>query len=271
MDPVKRILLCLVAAMALAGCSESTEPEDSGNFTNGELYAEMEAVAAETGEVTVVARLSTGGTAMRLNNGDRFLASIGPLGDVTSGGGIFEQTATYAENVEAMKERSHVTWNLLFVQTDGEPEYFAAMPRPGAGETLHVSLRRDANTSINDTRVPLPEPFGITAPLPGGLADVNVPLTLSWQPAGTTLSMELEMAASCDDGKGYAAWRLVDGDPGSAEIDLLNDLFGGVVPGVPCTLGLAVSRVRYGTVSPGFGAGGLVRGVQRRTVTLRML
>lgn len=268
---MKILLFCLAAAAALAGCSEPVEPENSGDYTNGELYAEMEAVAVETGDVTVVARLSTGGTAMRLTDGDKFLASIGPLGDVTSGGGIFEQTASYAENVQEMKRRSHVVWNLLFVQTDSHPEYFAAMPRPGAGETLYVSLRRAVGSSIDDTSVPLPQAFGITAPLPGELADINVPLILSWQPAGTALSMELEMAASCDDGTGYAALRLVDGDPGNMEIDLLNDLFGGKDPGVPCTLGLAVSRVRYGTVSPGFGAGGLVRGVQRRTVTLRML
>jgi hypothetical protein len=138
-------------------------------------------------------------------------------------------------------------------------ERVALLDEDPPGQT--VVVRRAADGA--EMSVALPPPFALTAPADGAMVSRAAGVTLRWTPAHDDTAWKT--VTTCG-----AAVTAQVGDAGRDAVTLRGDAFPEVGAGVACEVEVTIEHRRSGEVGRGYPPGSHIRGVQARTVRLRL-
>jgi len=221
-------------ALALVGAACS-DIDSSNVFTDG-MSAVIRGTSTDGSSTEIVATLRAGGmgstTFVKLDGDDRLVA-------------------TYAEQSAPLQE----------VSLGALTSYVATVQGADPDETFTVALERTLDDGAPSSTFAVPEPFALTTD-PAEI-DPTEPVQIAWEPSGSAYQTLLEVSGECIGG----GVRDLEGDGGATTIpsSLLEQI--AEQPGASCPVNVTISKVRGGQLDQGFGEGGLVQGVQRRSLS----
>lgn len=224
----------LMLVVLCAGC---TTVDSSDILTSG-MYADLSARSAGDGSTDVSAVLYLGNP-INLN-----------FVDLT---GDDELVASNGSQTKVMSET--ILLNIV--------SHHASFPTDAEGEEFEIDFQRSVDNGAPSSTATLPAKFTLSGPAtPTSRA---APIALTWTPAGSPDDMSWQANGDCIE----VTSGTMTGDTGSFEVpaNMLRKRMGdGIADN--CMVTIAVSRARDGSLDPGYGKGGQIRGVQVRTVSV---
>lgn len=230
-----------LAALALLLGASACESLPSDEVKTESIWADFTATSdGSTTHTTGVLRVggATSNTFVDLEGGDTLT--------VTAGGETKEMLEGYIGDI--------FVYDADFDVADEDEEFLFA-------------FEREVETSAPESTVTLPAVFEITAPAADTVFSRSADgVTVSWDPSGQDDQVFVSVEGDCIWTKNVA----VDGDPGTYTIQP------GVIDSLDeenpaaCDGRVVVERVRTGSLDPAYGEGGTVRGLQQRSVSVRI-
>lgn len=225
----------LAAVATLAGCAQT----DSSDLLTSGIYAAIGAQAKGDGTTEVQTTLYVGHPInlnfVDLTGDDRLIAS--------HGGQDMVMREVQLLNVVS----HHATFN-----TDN------------AGDQFEVSFERSVDGGAPSSIATLPEPFALGAPTTTTWSRAQM-LTLTWDNTATGTTMRWRVEGDCIE---LETQQLsVDEGTLTIEADRIKKRMGENIAD-ECPVTVSVTRSRAGQLDPGYGKGGVIEGLQTRTITL---
>lgn len=204
----------VLASVAVGGCSRETT--SSANIRTPGIAALIDVTATDSTSSTVHVELRVGGsssnTFVNLESGDKLTASAG-------------------DDVKDMRS------------DDTAGEYEAEFATAAAGTEFKVMFERDVDEDALGNRGTMPAPFEITGVPTTTPSRVNDDIVITWDPAESGASMELEVTGTCIFSKTID----VPGDKGTHTIAKGTlESTGGDMP-KECDLEVTMTRTATGT------------------------
>ena len=239
------ICVLLFSGLIISGCSKT----ESEHVKSSGLSAVIEVSGAGNGTTEVQVELRVGnrltGTLVELTGGDRLLAHAN------------------GETKQLRKDE-----NLFDIK------YETTFDFNDEGTQFRIELDRPSAVSAPNSTAILPLAANITLPLAGETVARNAPLTVAWEPAFTPDHIRIRFQTECTGSTGGIYRKEVNkgsNDNGSYTINTseLNTLDPALNPNFnTCELTITVYRERDGSLDPGYGDGGVIHGIQRRSITV---
>jgi len=236
-------IFCMVGGLSGCGSTQSENVKSKG------ISAQITVTADSAGKVTVNTSLfvgsGLGATSLRLSAGDALKATANGAMQV-----LTENTTLF-----------------------GEVGYTTTFDHIDPGTVTVVSLERKDDTSCPNSRVQLPDAFTVTAPSQGQIFNRFDIMSVNWTPpVNIAGNMYVDFLTTCTSKQGGIVIRsngFSRSDSGATTIpvvDLFPDLEFDTTK--DCTSKMEITRSVVGTLDPGYGEGGSIKGVQSRTVSL---
>ncbi|MFH1808756.1 MAG: hypothetical protein ABIJ09_08420 [Pseudomonadota bacterium] len=231
------VVVCAASSMWLLAC-ENVDSEDV--MTSG-VYADISATADGAGQSLVKASLRVGGgasnTYLDLMGNDKLVAS---------------QDTT---------DKDMVKRTLL-----GAVWYEATFDADAADTPFKVAFTRTVDDGAPESTLTLPTPFAITVPAADAqFSRASDDITVTWDPGSSSDTMHLTADGDC-----IQIWtKDLDGDAGTAVIPHAEIVAHENQEATTCTVTVTVGRRRAGTLDTGYGEGGVVWGIQQRTIKIK--
>jgi hypothetical protein len=276
MHALKLIFVSSLIAVLLSGCGGGSSSAPSAAYTTNNIYAFMEAIQHENGDVNTTVQLrdstATNARYLYLNGGDALYSSLDvpPQQYLSITGDLFNGGRVISNNLKVMFSRYlYYDYFLFFNVVAGEPEYYSVdTPATGSSQTrAYVAFERNGQAQTGESSVVMPNAFQITAPV----AEVSVsrtnPLVLSWSNVESATSMLLKVGGMCDDNTRYHMEYMIGPDvTGTVSLNSA-DYFPatGTSTSATCRVAFMLQRVRTAGVASSFAAGSF-KGIQQRTV-----
>lgn len=248
---ITRALLHTCFIFCLAGGISGCGSTQSDNVKTKGISAEITISADSTGKATVSTSLSAG-------------SGFGATSLILSSGDVLKATANGTTQVLSKD-------TTLF----GEVKYKTTFDNINPGTVTTVSLQRADDTSCPNSHVQLPDAFTITVPSQGQIFSRTDTMNVNWTPpVNIAGSMKIDFLTTCTSQQGGDVIRsngFFRSDSGATTVAVA-DLF----PDLPfdtakdCTSKVEITRSVDGTLDPGFGEGGSIKGVQSRTVSITL-
>ncbi len=234
-----RTIAVLLAVAASTGCDTTL----SSNLGNDELRLSAFAEIDDTGEVDVVAVVTTDNEALLeetyvdLGPGDRLIVH---LADET-----IEMSREWVYVLNLVQYRAHLA------------NRDTSAPTP-----LRIDLERDGDDDVLGSEVVIPPAFELVT-VPDRFSR-SQPLALEWEEVPADDSY-LDLSGPCLD----ARFDMV-GNPGAIEIAPTRlQVPEGTVASATCSLTATVAVSNTTAAADGFGRGGILRATQSRTTTMQ--
>ena len=276
MHAIKLIFVSGFVAVLLAGCGGGSSPAPTTAYTTNTIYAFMEAIQHDNGDVNTTVQLRDGTAAnaryLYLNGGDALYSTLDvpPRQYLSITGDLFNAGRAVSDNLKVMPSRYLYYDYFLFSNVvAGEPEYYS-VHTPAAGSSpvrAYVEFERGGQAQTGESSVVIPNAFLITAPVAEVSVSRSNPLTLSWSNVEAATSMLLKVGGMCDDSTRYHMEYMIGPDvTGSVSLNSA-DYFPatGTSTSATCRVAFMLQRVRTAGVASSFAAGSF-RGIQQRTV-----
>jgi hypothetical protein len=265
-------IFALLSLTLLAGCGGGQNTVlPSASVTTNSIYAYMQAVQDESGNITTTVQLRDGPTNtaryLYLSSGDVLYTSldIPPQQYLNFSGNLFDNSLKLSDHLKVASVRDLYTDYFLFNKVlTGKPEYFS-VDTPSASSSLPVRAYVDFERSgklTGPSSIDLPPAYQIVAPASNASFSRAFPLTLSWTNVDPTTTMRLNAAYVCLDGSRDHLSKILGTDTGSATLSSSDY---SPATGVNCQVALILQRVLTGGVSTQFAFGSF-EGIQQRTV-----
>lgn len=278
----RRIGCAAMVALAalLAGCAED-QTQPSAWYTTSSIYAYMQAVQIDSGQVTTTVQLRNGpgpdAAYLYLSSGETLYSSLdkSPGTLVNYSEDLFANSLAVSQELKIMAPRNLYFNYVLYDQIAyGTPEYFSvASPTSGVSPTrAYVGFERAGPVWAGTSSIELPPAFHIQSPAPASTLSRATSVELAWSNSDPATTMELEVVGDCADGSRYLLYPTlaITTDPatGASSATLTSDDYfdaSTVAPTTTCQVAFLLKRVRTGPVSANFAFGSFT-GIQQRTV-----
>jgi len=264
--------------LLVSACDNSPVPSTS--VSNSELQANIRVTktSSDTATVTTSLRaiLSSGNEDVELRGEDHLLVSIGSgLEDlfIQGNGGLFENTSNISSSLFELKPRQNHDHLFEFFSFDHNPEYFTILKDINDSNVFFISMIRQNDINILDSKVSLPTPFQILSPASGETFSRSQVFALSWDNMSTD-NMELHIEGTCNstdtDNEAVSDTFSIGNDVGFVTFLINNNVLNlpSRLENSRCNLNLHLRRINTGTIVTNFGSGGLAEGIQQRTISI---
>lgn len=267
------LVFSLIFFLVLVGCGEGSRVS-SEDVPTSNIYAAMDISSDSSGSIFVSAQLRNGGGSsnvyLEVRGDDRLIASLDePYSQLDVSSDLFSSVEALSKEHKSMDKVSQYWVDVLGLDIIELPAHWYKAEFTDAvnqNERVYVSLYRDDHTDAEDSYVDLPAPYNITAPVAsnGALYSRSTDdIVLQWDSSGTNAAVVIDVIASCENGDSDD-WQLNVTDTGTATIPsgTLSSLAG------LCSYVIRMKKITLGVFDAKFGAGGIIRGAQIRSVSV---
>jgi hypothetical protein len=259
------------ALFFLAGCSDSDNRIPSESLDTQSVFFDMQFTDNGSGTVSVDTQLRFNEpgsiTEIYLSGGDQLWASKDAnLEDISLGDDLFHGLESLAARVTRLGQAKGDILFLFMTLIFSDDIWYTNVLETGDASTVYyLSFVRSRRTDALNSTVVLPEPFIITAPLPGEEHSRANDILVEWEPSGSESTVQITVRTSCING----SVSLID--VGDEDEIIISDTGSFTIPGGTltgasgdCSSVVEVRKRRLGTPDPNIGFARIVGNYVRR-------
>lgn len=253
----------------VAACNEE-ESRPSDQVGTDQTFVFFSVTARSSGAVFADAQLREGGAAgtpLHLAGGDSLWFSAGqPINDFEASSDIANALAEASERAVRMDERGTTDFDFLFLEFEiPDTPYYTETLNPDPENRYYLGYLRGELANATGSRVSLPSPFDITAPLSNETVSRANDIVINWGTSDESINeADVHAALVCDGITRQSFNATLNGDTGTYTIS------GGTLDEITnriCSLDIEITKRRFGVLDADLN-GGEVSGQRVTTVTI---